>query len=216
MRGFALALVWLAAAVGLAACPAAVPSTLLDDGPRSHSVYVVDNGWHTAIVVPGPALRAAGLLPEAEDFPAAAYLEFGWGDRVYYPAKDPGLAMALEAALSPTPAVMHVAGLAAPPMQLPEGNQVVSLTLTQSGLRSMLGAIAGEFTRPDGKRAAPLSPGLYPQSKFYEAEGAFHLFNTCNTWTARMLQAGGVALSSSGVVTADDLMDRLRAAADVD
>jgi hypothetical protein len=43
-----------------------------------------------------------------------------------------------------------------------------------------------------------------------------YLFNTCNTWTARMLRAGGVNLSPSGVVTADDLVARLRAAVSLD
>ena len=151
-------------------------------------------------------------LPEAGDFPEAAYLEFGWGDRIYYRAKDPGPAIALEAALTPTPAVMQVTGHTRPPLQLPDGDEVVSLALTQIGLRGLFEAIAGDFTRPEGNRAAPLSPGLYPNSRFYEAEGSFHLFNTCNTWTARMLQAGGVALSPSGVTTADELMDRLRVA----
>ena len=57
-----------------------------------------------------------------------------------------------------------------------------------------------------------ISRGLYPDSRFYNALGEFHLFNTCNTWTARMLRAGGVALSPSGIVTADGLMARLRTA----
>ncbi len=52
----------------------------------------------------------------------------------------------------------------------------------------------------------------YPDSNFYDARGRFHLFNTCNTWTARTLRAGGVNLSPSGVITADELVVRLRAA----
>jgi hypothetical protein len=93
---------------------------------------------------------------------------------------------------------------------------VVSLALTKNGLRGLIEAIAGDFTRRQGNRAAPLSPGLYPNARFYEAEGSFHLFNTCNTWTARKLQAGGVALSPSGIATANELMDRLRKAAGAD
>ncbi len=212
MRPLAAALAWLAVAAWLGACAAPLPAS--ETEARDQVVYVVSNGWHTAIVV--PALRASEFLPEAGDFPEAAYLEFGWGDRVYYRAKDPGLAVALEAALTPTPAVMHVTVRPRPPMQIPDGDEVVSLALTKSGLRGLIEAIAGDFTRRQGNRAAPLSPGLYPLSRFYEAEGSFHLFNTCNTWTARMLQAGGVALSPSGIVTADDLMDRLRRAVGAD
>ena len=60
-------------------------------------------------------LAATGLLPEAADFPDAAFLEFGWGDRTYYPAKKKTLGMTLAAALVPTPAVMHMAGHATAP-----------------------------------------------------------------------------------------------------
>ena len=69
-----------------------------------------------------------------------------------------------------------------------------------------------ESERPRGGRAEPISRGLYLDSNFYKARGTFHLFNTCNTWTARMLRAGGVNLSPSGVITADELVARLRAA----
>lgn len=81
----------------LAACAAPPPAPPLnaDAGPRVHDLQVVSNGWHAAIVLPKDDVAATGLLPEAADFPAARYLEFGWGDREYYPAKDPTAAMAL-------------------------------------------------------------------------------------------------------------------------
>ncbi len=173
---------------------------------------MVSNGWHTAIVAPQPALAATGLLPEAADFPDAAFLEFGWGDRAYYPAKEKTIAMTLGAALAATPAVMHMAGLAVPPGQAGSGPETLRVTLTEAGFRRLVRALADQFERPAGARAAPVSRGLYPDSNFYNAHGTFHLFNTCNTWTARMLRAGGVELSPSGIITADGLMTRLRAA----
>ncbi len=221
MRSATFALAWLAVAIGLAACAAEAPLPVDHGGPRIHAVRVVGTSWHTAIVMDRAGAAATGLLPEAEDFPEAAFLEFGWGDRVYYPARDPGIAMTLGAALTATPAIMHIAGLARPPEQVPGDTEVVTLALSQGGFLSLVRAIAGDLDRPDldrpgGSRAAPVSRGLYPDSHFYLAHGSFHLFNTCNTWTARMLRAGGVKLSPSGVVTASDLMTRLRAALDLD
>lgn len=195
----------------LAACVAAAPLPAADQGPRTHAVRVVSNGWHTAIVIGRADLVATGLLPEADDFPDAVFLEFGWGDRVYYPAGEKTLGMALDAALAATPSVMHMAGLARPPELTYADAEVVPVALTQAGFRRLVGTIAGNFERPEGARAKPISRGLYPDSNFYHAHGAFHLFNTCNTWTARMLRAGGVNLSPSGVVTADELVARLRA-----
>ena len=199
-------------AILLATCETAPPPIAPNDGPRPYPIQVASNGWHTAIVVPAPALEATGLLPEAADFPGAAFLEFGWGDRVYYPAQEKTVGMALSAALVPTPAVMHMAGLAAAPRAGGSGREVVSVALTEAGFLNLVEALAAEFERPAGGRAASVARGLYPGSRFYNALGEFHLFNTCNTWTSRMLRAAGVALSPSGIVTADGLMARLRAA----
>jgi uncharacterized protein (TIGR02117 family) len=196
----------------LSAC-AAVPSSRLTDAQSpDQAVRVVSNGWHTAIVIPRVELAASGLLPEAEDFPDAAFLEFGWGDRVYFPAERVTLGITLEAALIPTPAIMHIAGLSRAPELAHPDAEVLTVMLTETGLGLLIGSIAADFERPEEGRAMPVAPGLYPNSHFYPAHGAFHLFNTCNTWTARKLSEGGVELSSSGVVTADDLMARLREA----
>ena len=203
---------WLAVALSVAllvGCQTAAP--IRDTGLRSRLIHVTSNGWHTAIVVPANALADSGAIPEAADFPDAAFLEFGWGDRVYYPAEKKTLGMALSAALAPTPAVMHVAGRRAPPDD-DTGYESIPLFLTEEGFRRLAATLAAEFERPAGGRAEPVSRGLYAHSYFYRAHGEFHLFNTCNTWTARMLQTGGVALSPSGIVTADRLMARLRAA----
>ncbi len=212
MRRLVAAFAWLVCVGSLPTCAEAPPLPPAGNEPRTHAVHVVSNGWHTAIVVPRPELALTGLLPEADDFRDAAFLEFGWGDRVYYPAKEKTLGMTLKAALIPTPAVMHMAGLARAPELTHAESEVVRVALTEGGFRHLVRAIDGDFKRSEGGRAEPISRGLYPSSNFYDARGRFHLFNTCNTWTARKLRAGGVNLSPSGIVTADELMARLRAA----
>jgi hypothetical protein len=52
--------------------------------------------------------------------------------------------------------------------------------------------------------------GIYPFSLFYPATGRFHLFNTCNSWTAQALTATGLGASLGGVNTAEDLVSRIR------
>ena len=194
----------------LTACETAAPLPPKDIGPRTHLIHVASNGWHTVIVVPAPALVATGVLPEAADFSGTAFLEFGWGDRIFYPAKEQTLGIILTAALVPTPAIMHMVALQAPPEDDDSGLEVISVELTESGFQSLAQALAAEFERPSDGRAESVSRGLYPDSYFYHARGEFHLFNTCNTWTARMLHEGGVALSPSGIVTAIGLMSRLQ------
>jgi uncharacterized protein (TIGR02117 family) len=201
---------WLICAVWLTAC-GSIPQTqpAADEGAAAHRIYVYSNGWHSSIVLPRHMLPP-GQVPEVEDFPEAAFLEFGWGDRTYYPAPDPSFEMALVAAIAPSPAVMHVAGLPRPPQEHYRDVEVLTLDLSTAALVRLVTRIDARFDRPEGGRAEHLAQGLYRDSWFYPAHGEFHLFNTCNTWTARMVAATGVDVSLSGVKRADDLMDRLR------
>lgn len=195
----------------LAACAAAPAVPVAEGGPRIHSIRIVSNGWHTAIVIPRAEIVTPEVLPEADDFPDAAFLEFGWGDRDYYPAKRKTLGLTLGAAFLDTPAVMHMAGLARPPEEAHTDSEIILLVLTADEFQRLVHTISDEFERPENGRARPVSRGLYPDSNFYHAHGSFYLFNTCNTWTARMLHAAGVDISPAGIVTADELMRRLRA-----
>ncbi|MDX1575546.1 MAG: DUF2459 domain-containing protein [Kiloniellales bacterium] len=173
------------------------------------SVYVSSNGWHSAIVLPRAALPE-GAIPEAADFPAAAYLSFGWGDATYFPAREPTTAMALSAALRPSPAVLHLAGLTAPPGEVFPADEVVELRTTPEGLAALVAFLDATFERDGAERVEAREPGLYPFSLFYPATGEFHLFNTCNTWTARGLRAGGWPVRATGTVTAEELMVQVR------
>ncbi len=208
--GWLASLVCLAALLG--ACTDAPRLTQQDDAPQTHLIHVTSNGWHTAIVAARAQIVETGALPEADDFPRAAFLEFGWGDREYYPSKEKTIGMAVAAALTPTPSVVHMAGRARPPQSTDGSNIVISVPLTERGFARLVQAIADEFARPEaGGAAEPVSRGLYADSNFYDGRSEFHLFNTCNTWTARTLRAGGVDISPGGIVTADELVERLRA-----
>ena len=150
-------------------------------------------------------------LPETMDFPAADFLEFGWGDAVYYPAKQPTFGMSLQAALVPTPAVVHVAGLWAEPARVYSKAEVVSLPIDDENFRRLIDFVDASFERSGAVRASATGPGLYATSRFYPAKGSFHLFNTCNTWTARALAAAGFDVSALGTFHAEALMQQVRA-----
>jgi uncharacterized protein (TIGR02117 family) len=182
---------------------------LLLVGPASAgTVHVVSNGWHAGIVVARADLGALAP-PEAGDFPDAPYLEFGWGDRNYYPNPRPSIADAIAAGLTPSPAVLHLAPRAGPPLPR-ESVEVATIDLDPGQTERLARALSAAFERPSGGRAGPIAPGLYPDSRFYPATGRFHLFNTCNTWVARQLEAAGLPVSPAGVSRASDLMARLR------
>ncbi len=209
-RRVALAGLFVAMAVTASAAWPGTIATAADAGEdRGITIQVTSNGWHTAIVVPRAAMPA-DAVPEAADFPDTAYLGFGWGDAEYFPEPEPTFAMTLRAGLRPTPAVMHVSGLDLPVGVTFPSVEVVDLTVTASGFRSLIGFLHDSFARGGADRVAASAPGLYRFSKFYPATGRFHMLNTCNTWTARGLAAAGLPVEAGGTRMADDLMTQLR------
>ena len=173
------------------------------------AIYVTSNGWHTGIVVAG-ALLPAGTIPEAADFPDAPYLSFGWGDAEFYPAPRPTIGMMLRAALQPTPAVVHMAGLPAHPRDVFPTDEVVELLVSTAGFRNLVAYLDDSFARHGRERTRSITPGLHSFSLFYRAKDKFHLFNTCNTWTARGLKLAGLPIRVSGTLRAEDLMAQVR------
>jgi len=207
---------WIALvlAVLLTACAAPLPApppSQPDLGAKA-VIFVSSNGWHSSIIV-AKADLPPDRLAETADFPEARFLEFGWGDAVYYPAKQVTLGMTLRAALVPTPAVVHVVGLQAEPAPSSPGAEVVSLPIDGKNLGRLVDFIDASFERSGAARAAATGPGLTATSRFYPAKGRFHLFNTCNTWTARALAAAGFDVSASGTFRAEALMQQVRALA---
>lgn len=181
----------------------------LPSSGETRTIFVLSNGWHTSIVIARADLLP-GRIPEVADFSKARFLEFGWGDAEYYPAKDPTLGMTLRAGLVPTPALVHVAGLPLPPARRYPKAEVIPLSLDAEGLERLVDFIDATFERGGLARAAATGPGLYPTSRFYPAKGRFHLLNTCNTWTARGLATAGVSVAEAGTTTAEDLMRQVR------
>lgn len=178
-------------------------------GKGDATIFVTSNGWHSSIVVPRKSLPP-GAISEATDFPDATYLSLGWGDAEYYPARQPTFDMTLRAALGPTRAVVHLAGLRSHPSDVFPKDEVVALRISADGFHNLIKYLDRTFARNGAKRARSIAPGLHAFSRFYRANGEFHLFNTCNTWTARGLQAAGWPIQVAGTIAAEELMAQVR------
>jgi uncharacterized protein (TIGR02117 family) len=188
----------------------AAPGNLPYTGQNpTRPVWLVAPGWHTGLAVRRTDIPP-DLLPERADFPEADYLEVGWGDRDYYPASDPGVWLALKAALIPGPSILHVAGLGAPPDLYSDSDKILRIELPETAFRNLIVYLHDSFARHGSPRALPLGPGLYGNSRFYEARGRFHVFNNCNTWAARALHAAGLPVAPFPVITAGNLRCQVR------
>jgi hypothetical protein len=84
--------------------------------------------------------------------------------------------------------VVHLVGFDAHPERAFPSSEVVEHRVTRRGVDRLIAYLEASFDREGKNEAAPLGRGLYGvESAFYPSSEKFHLFNTCNTWTARAL-----------------------------
>jgi uncharacterized protein (TIGR02117 family) len=199
-----LALLGGAVAFGFAA--QAQPSVA---APACRTVYLLRHEWHAGLVVDRRDVGAAYGL-DAPDLLAKDWLEFGWGDADFYQDRDAGVLLGLKAVVMPNDSVMHVHGFDGPPDRAFPQNEMLAVRLLPEGHARLLAFIRSSFKRNAEGRVRRLGPGLYGLSYFYEGEGTYHAFRTCNTWAAEALAAGGIPIDPSGIVTVGQIMDALR------
>ncbi|WP_418130893.1 TIGR02117 family protein [Variovorax sp. 375MFSha3.1] len=160
--------------------------------------WVLSNGVHTDFVFP---VRSATIdwpqLFPLSDFkappPDAEFIAIGWGDREFYlntPTwADLTASRALGALAGGNRALLHVSYLRR--SQLGQG--AFALPLTRAQYAQLAAYVRAAL--PSGK-ATPIAGAHYDdQDAFYEAEGGYNLFETCNTWTGRGLRGSGVTVS---------------------
>ena len=190
---------------GCTAAPTEPPTAIECKTPRAF--YVVSHGWHTGIVVDSKEVIEA--VPQLEsDFDKARFLEIGWGDEGFYRAQAVKPTLALRALLWPTSTVFHIVGVPDAPRRYFSGSEVVEVSVPQAGYEKLLAFLDRSFHRTSGNDVVKLGKGLYGNSRFYRAEGKFHLFNTCNTWVAKAIKETGYPISAA-TITVKGLMSQL-------
>jgi uncharacterized protein (TIGR02117 family) len=171
----------------------------------SAEIHVVSHGYHAGIVLERAAMAEAAergghaaLIAVAQRFADYRWLEIGWGDEGFYrtvpDAASLTLRLAIRALFWPGNAsIVHVVGLNSQPGDVFPTSDIIRISLSSGGFARMLDGLDSSFGRGPGKAALePLGPGLYGPSLFYRGVDAFHAFNVCNHWVARLLSAAGL------------------------
>ena len=190
----------------LVACTSPIKG-LFPPGPDepSKSIYLVSHGWHAGIVVRRADIPA-GVWPQANEFPEAEFLEVGWGDKDYYMTPRAGLGTILKAGLLPTASVLHVVGFRGPVPRYFPRSQVIRIDLSETGFRRLCEYLGNSYAEDQAGRSRALGPSLYGDGRFYLSRETYHIFNTCNAWTARALSAAGCPIRPAANLRIDSLM----------
>ena len=183
---------------------------IFDTAAQSRVIHLVNTGWHVGIVLPVNTILKRNL-PETKHFPDSNFLEVGWGDARFYKSNTPTTLMAFEAAFTSEGSVMHVYAFQSSVKETFAGSEILKLKLTAEEYSKLLSFIHRSFVRNANGDARAVGSGLYGEemSRFYLSGGEFHLFNTCNTWVAEALESAELEIISQGIITADNLMEKV-------
>lgn len=142
----------------------------------THTLYVVDHGWHSGVVLQAQALPALAVTNHK-------YVEIGWGEERFYPARQTSVGMALRAVLWPNRSVLQVVRFSEEPRRY--FADVSEIPTDAAGYEAAAEVIRRSFAGD----LHPLGRSLYGEGAFYRAEGTFHLLNNCHHWVTRVTDA---------------------------
>lgn len=160
------------------------------------AIFIISNGVHTDIALPmknevfdwytqiTPHDTASGTQTQAE------YVGIGWGDRGFYldtPTwADLKASTAFKAAFGLSGSALHITYHA----QQPTPNELVAqLNISRTEYRRLLDEILPYFQRNHAGKPILIPHAAYGKNDaFYEANGRYGLFHTCNTWTNNRLK----------------------------
>ena len=180
-------------------------ATLPNVPDGTYRVYVVDWGYHTAIVVPQPTGWTLG--PPGKE--RAPLLEYAWGDRRFYMESNYWPHSVYATLILPTASVVYLDGRDAPP-SFAGARAVYTRDVGAATLRALLAELERTFRHEsDRSRVLPYSNPAGYAGRFFPAYGWYLWTRNCNWWTVERLRAVGLARSGAGVVFSGQVRGRL-------
>ena len=160
------------------------------------SVYLIDNGYHTDIALPGELLmRTQGATARAAHRIAPrSWVLAGWGDARFYVETGPWrdrAADGLRALFKPgNPSVVRLTGIAQQP-ELIYGDAAVEVKMSRASFALLVARIDRSFAPGPQLANAPRRA----ERLFFRSIESFSILHLCNHWTAEVLNAGGIGVT---------------------
>jgi len=161
-------------------------------------IFIRSNGVHTDLVLPirntqKDWTRELSFAHTASQDTAMRYVAFGWGDKGFYletPAwADLKTSTAIKAMFWMSTSAMHVTYH----KELPEDDHCRALRVSDAAYSELVACIDSTFLRDTGGRLQWIKGYSYDRDDcFYEAQGTYNLFFTCNTWANDALKRSGL------------------------
>ncbi len=170
------------------------------------TIYVQTNGVHTDIVMPKQIylpnsvvsynwnnLVNDSLFPDVDS--SYKYVAIGWGDKGFYldtpEWKDLKFKTAFNAVFGLGSTAMHVTYYKT---MVPDDKRIKELKLSAADYQSLIAQITQNFKLNNNSAQLIKHPNYGVHDNYFEANGHYSLFNTCNVWTGNTLKAANVSM----------------------
>lgn len=161
-------------------------------------IYILTNGVHTDIVVPIKNEQIDWSKQIKFDNTKAAdstykYLAMGWGDKGFYLEtpewSDLKASVALKAATGLSTSAIHATYY----KKMTEGNDCKKIMISKEQYERLIIYLKDSFKKDASGNFLPIKTNAnYGKTDaFYEADGSYSLFHTCNTWANNALKISG-------------------------
>lgn len=156
-------------------------------------IYISTNGVHLNIIIKNQDLSSA-LKQQLEISGQTPYVSFGWGDQGFYLQtpqwKNLKISIAFKALFMKSKTAMHV-------IRYPRKfSSWIEVKVCHEQLSALLYFISNSFKKnPQGEISKIDVPGYTSYDSFYQANGSYTLFYTCNNWVNEALKEADVKTS---------------------
>ncbi|MCP3688305.1 MAG: DUF2459 domain-containing protein, partial [Gammaproteobacteria bacterium] len=107
-----------------------------------------------------------------------------------------------------TPAVLHLRAYNYPPYKRYPLSHTLQIRLSSSALHKLMAAVTASFAF-ENNQAIELNEGSDKNSRFFQASGTYHLFYSCNNWTADMIEQADYPINHRWAFFSDSVMQRI-------
>lgn len=185
------------------------------------TIHVLNNGFHTDLAVPRQNLEERGgpLAEAGRALGQGDWILIGWGDATFFVDQTPmetRMLDGLRAFFWPGNAsvVMLDPETGDPTRRFPPERRR-SLRLSPAALSAMLDRVESSLILDNGSPVVSTArPG--DGARFFRSHETFWIGYLCNSWTARVLNAGGLPVRPLRAVTAGEVVATLDRAAKLD
>jgi hypothetical protein len=177
-----------------AGCASTGPGSAQSAERAPHTVYLIQDDWHTALLFDGPDILARS--PKLRrDFHGHPYLIVGWGDGRYFVEDDPHWGQAVKAMVASDYPALQVAGSGSNPPAGITRPVSIPLAVTARGYQQLADYIDRTIAADAEGRPIYLGRQQPNLNLFYQATGSYSLFNNCNSWVVNALRAAELPIS---------------------